>query len=356
MASAETKLISDMDKLLIALTVFGSGWIIYQLSVVLTPFYISALLAYLGDPLVKRLEKHKLSRTVAVSIVFAMFLLLASVTLFVLMPLLGKQLSEFLLRFPEYLAYLQQVLEPWLAMGGFSENLLEAASIRETLGSYWSELGSVASGIFGYVSRSGMLIFQWFINLLLVPVLTFYLLRDWALILDRIKAVIPPRYQLRVCGVLQECDTVLSSFMRGQLMVMLALAIIYSIGLALIGLELALLLGVIAGVVGFVPYLGLVVGIFLAGLAAFFQFQEWLPVLMVFVVFGLAQAIEAMILTPRFVGGRIGLHPVAVIFAVLAGGQLFGFVGVLLALPCAAVVMVLARRLYRRYTTSHIYN
>lgn len=356
MASAETKLISDKTKLLIALGIVIAGWFVYQLSAVLTPFFISALLAYLGDPLVKRLQQHKLSRTVAVSLVFAMFLLLASLSLFVLMPILGKQLSEFLLRLPQYLHHVQQLLEPWLFMVGVSEDLLDAGNIRQTLGNYWSELGSVASGIFGYVSRSGALIFQWLINLLLVPVVTFYLLRDWPVIVQRSRAIIPPRYQGRLFSVLQECDSVLSSFLRGQLLVMLALTIIYCIGLALIGLELALLLGVIAGVVSFVPYLGLVVGVLLAGLAALFQFQEWWPVLMVLVVFGIAQAIEAMVLTPRFVGGRIGLHPVAVIFAVLAGGQLFGFVGVLLALPCAAVVMVLARRLYRRYTGSQIYS
>src|SRR5690606_15405655 len=153
-----------------------------------------------------------------------------------------------------------------------------------------------------------------------------------------------------------ECDDMLAGFLRGQLMVMLALAIIYSIGLTFIGLDLALLLGVIAGIVSFVPYLGLVVGITLAGLAAYLQFQEWLPVLMVVLVFSFAQAIEGMFLTPRFVGERIGLHPVAVIFAVMAGGTLFGFVGVLLALPVAAVVMVLLRHGHDRYLNSHLYS
>jgi len=133
------------------------------------------------------------------------------------------------------------------------------------------------------------------------------------------------------------------------------LASIYTVGLAMIGLELSLLIGVAAGIVSFVPYLGLIVGIGLAGLAAFLQFHEWLPVLMVVLVFGVAQVVEAVVLTPRFVGERIGLHPVAVIFAVLAGGQLFGFTGVLLALPVAAVIMVLLRHTHQRYLDSQLY-
>jgi predicted PurR-regulated permease PerM len=153
-----------------------------------------------------------------------------------------------------------------------------------------------------------------------------------------------------------ECDEMLAGFIRGQLMVMLALSIIYTVGLTIIGLELALLLGVIAGLVSFVPYLGLIVGIAMAGLAAFFQFGEWLPVFYVVIVFTVAQSIEGMLLTPHFVGERIGLHPVAVIFAVLAGGKLFGFTGVLLALPVAAVVMVLLRHAHQRYVSSHLYS
>ena len=144
--------------------------------------------------------------------------------------------------------------------------------------------------------------------------------------------------------------------MRGQLMVLFSLSVLYTWCLTLIGLVLAVLLGVIAGLVSFVPYLGLIVGILLAGLAAFFQFGEWLPVLQVAIVFAVAQAIEGMVLTPRFVGERIGLHPVAVIFAVLAGGQLFGFTGVLLALPAAAVAMVLLRYAHQRYIDSHLYS
>jgi predicted PurR-regulated permease PerM len=187
-------------------------------------------------------------------------------------------------------------------------------------------------------------------------VLTFYLLRDWDVLVARFRELLPRRISGKFIEMSLECDDMLAGFIRGQLMVMLALAIIYTVGLSLIGLELALLLGVIAGLVSFVPYLGLIVGIALAGLAAFFQFGEWLPVFYVVIVFTVAQSIEGMLLTPHFVGERIGLHPVAVIFAVLAGGKLFGFTGVLLALPVAAVVMVLLRHAHQRYVSSHLYS
>jgi len=199
-------------------------------------------------------------------------------------------------------------------------------------------------------------VLQWLANLILVPVVTFYLLRDWDVIVARFRELLPRRHAAKFIELTLECDDMLAAFIRGQLMVMFALSTIYTIGLALIGLELSLLVGVVAGVVSFVPYLGLIVGIGLAGLAAFFQFHEWLPLVMVVLVFGVAQVLEGVVLTPRFVGERIGLHPVAVIFSVLAGGQLFGFTGVLLALPAAAVIMVLLRHAHRRYLSSQIYS
>jgi len=214
----------------------------------------------------------------------------------------------------------------------------------------------MAGDVFGYMTRSGLVILQWLTNLILIPVLTFYLLRDWDDLVARFRELLPRKHADKIIKISGECDDMLAGFLRGQLMVMLALSIMYCIGLTFIGLDLALLIGVIAGIVSFVPYLGLFIGILLAGLAAYLQFQEWLPILWVVLIFGFAQTVEGMFLTPRFVGERIGLHPVAVIFAVMAGGTLFGFVGVLLALPVAAVVMVLLRHAHHRYLNSHLYS
>jgi predicted PurR-regulated permease PerM len=355
MEANQRQVMSDTNKLILLIGVVVGGWLVYQLSAVLMPFFIAALLAYLGDPLVDKLETWKLSRTASVSVVFAVLFLGLSIMLLIMLPLLSAQIAKLFNNLPEYLTTAQQTIEPWLTLAGLPTDVLNLQTLKQALNDYWSEVGQVAGGIFDTMTRSGIVLLQWVGNLVLIPVLTFYLLRDWDLLVARFRELLPRRYSDKFIEMSLECDDMLAGFIRGQLMVMLALATIYTIGLSIIGLELALLLGVIAGIVSFVPYLGLIVGIGLSGLAAFFQFGEWLPVLYVAIVFSVAQMIEGMVLTPRFVGERIGLHPVAVIFAVLAGGQLFGFTGVLLALPVAAVVMVLLRHAHRRYVSSHLY-
>ena len=193
------------------------------------------------------------------------------------------------------------------------------------------------------------------LNLALIPVLTFYLLRDWDNLVAYIADMIPRPVAPTVNGLAKESDQVLGAFLKGQFVVMLCLGIIYSAGLLLIGLKFSLLFGMIAGLVSFVPYLGFILGVVFAGVAAVFQFQDFLHPFLVLVVFAVGQGVEGTLLTPFFVGGQIGLHPVAVIFAVLVGGYLFGFFGILLALPVAAISMVLLRRAYREYRTSSLY-
>jgi predicted PurR-regulated permease PerM len=356
MAVEPKQTIFDSNKLFLLTFVVVAGWLFHLLSPVLMPFFVAALFAYLGDPLVDMLEEKKLSRTLAVSLVFAVLVLVGLVLLLVLVPMLTSQMASLVKKLPEYLSFIQQNAEPWLVSLGLPASLSDTSAIKQSISQYWGEVGQVASGLFNYLVNSGTALLQLFANLVLIPVVTFYLLRDWDILVARFRELIPRRYSKRVIALSLECDEMLAAFLRGQVMVMAALSAIYATGLALIGLELALLLGVIAGIVSFVPYLGLIVGIGLAGLAAFFQFQDWLPIVMVAGVFGVAQMIEGMVLTPRFVGERIGLHPVAVIFAVLAGGQLFGFAGVLLALPVAAVIMVVLRHAHQRYIGSQLYS
>jgi predicted PurR-regulated permease PerM len=195
----------------------------------------------------------------------------------------------------------------------------------------------------------------WVANLVLVPVVTFYLLRDWDVLMDKIRRLLPRTSEQTIVKLAKESDDVLGQFLRGQLTVMVVLGFIYTVGLWIVGLDLALLVGTIAGLVSFVPYLGFIVGIVFAGVAAIMQFGDITYLLFVLIVFGIGQAFEGMLLTPLLVGDKIGLHPVAVIFAVMAGGQLFGFVGVLLALPVAAIVVVLLRHMHELYKTSEIY-
>ena len=356
MAAYEKVVISYSNKLFVVAVSVIIGWLFYTLSPVLIPFFISAILAYIADPLADKLESWNLSRMVAVSIVFSLLVLSILLILLVLLPLLGSQFGSLLQNLPEYAELLHNAIQPWLISTILPTDLPDINTIKKVLTSYWKQVSQVVGGIVSYMTRSGSVILQWIANLIIIPVVTFYLLRDWDLLVTHFRVLLPKRYAKRIINLSLECDEMLSAFMRGQLIVMMALTIIYTIGLAMMGLELALLLGLMAGILSFVPYLGLIVGIGSAGIAAFLQFHGWMPVLTVALVFGFAQIIEGMVLTPRFVGGRIGLHPVSIIFAVLAGGQLCGFIGVLLALPAASVIMVLLRHAHQYYIDSSLYS
>jgi predicted PurR-regulated permease PerM len=352
---------TDAQKWLVLVGAVLTGWLLYLLAPVLTPFLIAGLLAYLGDPVVDRLEKIRLknyspSRTFAVIIVFGIMVVLGLVLLLILIPLIENQLAAFVRVFPEFITWLQDTLLPRLAQTfDFDPAIINLEFVKQTVMGNWQDIGSVAGKIFMKITQSGQAIFLWLAYLLLIPVVTFYLLRDWDDLLKAFHALLPRRHAPLIKKLATECDNVLSEFLRGQLMVMLSLGIIYTTGLWIAGLEFALLIGMLAGVVSFVPYLGFVVGIVVAGIAALVQFNDVIHIVYVILVFGIGQALEGMVLSPWLVGDRIGLHPVAVIFAVMAGGQLFGFFGVLLALPVAAVIVVLLRYLHSRYLESSLY-
>jgi len=347
---------NEAGKFLILSLVVLTGILLYLLAPVLTPFLAAAILAYLADPLVDRLEALRLPRTLAVSIVFISLTVLAVVALLILLPLLQRQFLLVAHKLPAWIDALRSGLLPWLqANFGIGPELLDLETLKSSLQQHWRDAGTVAARLLASLSRSGLAITAWLVNLLLIGVVTFYLLRDWDRLVAAVRGLLPRRWEPLVVQLARESDEVLGAFLRGQLLVMLALAMFYSAGLMWIGLELGLLIGLLAGLVSFVPYLGFIIGIAAAGLAALLQFQELLPLAYVALVFGLGQLLEGTVLTPWLVGDRIGLHPVAVIFAVLAGGQLFGFLGVLLALPVAAVIAVLLRYLHARYQASDLY-
>lgn len=329
--------------------------LLWLLSPILLPFVVGAALAYLGDPLVDRLERLRLSRTAGVVIVFAAVTAGALLVAAGILPLLQQQVQVFMQRLPVYLQWLQESALPALGIELPEAGRLDAERWRELIRDNWDVAGGVLRDALVQASRSGGALITLFVNVLMIPVVTFYLLRDWDRLIAWIDAVIPRDAVGKVREIARETDEVLSAFVRGQLMVMLSLAAIYTFGLWLAGLELALLIGVGAGLVSFVPYLGFFVGITAATVAMLFQEQSWLPLLWVLLVFGIGQILETAVLTPWLVGDRIGLHPVGVIFALLAGGQLFGFVGVLLALPAAAAIAVLLRHAKRRWMHSPLY-
>ena len=346
---------TDSQKWLIIVTVFLSGWAVYLLLPVVTPFIVSAVLAYLFDPLVDILEQ-KISRTASVLIIFALISILILGLMLVLIPLLQSEIITLVQRIPDLVIWLEQTLLPRISsLMDININALDMAVIRDSLQENWRNIGNLASFLFVRITSSGQTLITWLAYVLLIPVVTFYLLRDWDNIMNNLKFLLPGKYKKTTIWLVQECDTVLSEFLRGQLLVMLSLSVIYTAGLWLAGIEYSLLIGLLAGLISFVPYLGSIVGIVVAAIVAFFQYHDVIHLIFVALVFGAGQSIEGMLLSPWLVGERIGLHPVAVIFAVMAGGQLFGFTGILIALPVAAVLLVLLRFAFEQYKTSGLY-
>jgi predicted PurR-regulated permease PerM len=334
----------------------GIGILLYLLGPVLTPFAVAALLAYLGDPLVDRLQKRGLSRSASVSIVFAAMTLVLLLLPLILIPLLNTQITTLVEKLPQYIDWIRERLMPLLVERlGVDPGLLGTDQIVEMLKSHWQQAGGIAATVLKSVSQSGLAILGGIMSLLLVPVVTFYFLRDWDVMILRVRELLPRKLESQVVDIARQSDDVLGAFLRGQLAVMLALGLIYSIGLWLAGLKLAFLIGMSAGLLSFVPYLGGILGVGAAVIAALVEHRDIIHVVYVLIVFGVGQTLEGFVLTPWLVGDRIGMHPVAVIFAILAGGQLFGFIGVLLALPVAAVLMVILRHVHESYVQSGLY-
>jgi predicted PurR-regulated permease PerM len=332
--------------------------LLYLLAPVLTPFVVAALLAYIGDPLADRLETWRLNRTLAVVVVFIVLSAVAVLLLAVLVPMVQTQFGLLVAKLPAYTERLRELLLPVLNQitDQHGAQLLDWDALTRSLGTTLKGAGSTAGKLFTTLSKSGLVVAGWIANLVLIPVVAFYLLRDWDRLMACLRELLPRRLEPTITELARESDEVLGAFFRGQLLVMLGLGTIYTLGLWIVGLDLALLVGLIAGLVSFVPYLGFIIGILLAGILALIQFHDMAHLLGVVGVFAVGQAVEGMLLTPLLVGERIGLHPVAVIFAVLAGGTLFGFFGVLLALPVAAVIAVILRHMRRHYVSSELYD
>ncbi|HET6565113.1 MAG TPA: AI-2E family transporter, partial [Xanthomonadales bacterium] len=324
-------------------------WLVYRLAPVITPFAMAAALAYLGDPLVDRLQLVKVrnwtvGRTLAVSIVFLLMSLLVLGLLLIVIPMTLEQVRHLIDRTPVIVAWVAETAMPWIESKlGVTFPEVDAASLTAAVKTYWKELASASVNVLGSVSAGGQALVNWLMNFVLVPVVTFYLMRDWDKLVAGVHRLLPTAIKPTVSDLVGEIDEVLGAFIRGQFMVMLALGVIYTCGLWAIGLNLAFVIGMLAGLLSIVPYLGTLVGVVAALIAATFQFQDLIHPLLALAVFGAGQTLEGMVLTPKLVGDKVGLHPVAVIFAVLAGGQLFGFLGILLALPVASALNVLLR-------------
>ncbi len=332
-----------------------TAWLLYLLGPILTPFVAAAILAYICDPWVGRLCKWKLPRALATLLVMLALLSVFTLLILIMLPLLAKEANNLMTRLPELLDVARLKLLPYVQQHFGITLQWDNATLKNLLLSHWQSAGGAAAKVLPWLGGGGAALLGMVMNVVLIPLVLFYLLRDWPLLLARIAQAIPRRQNAKVQEIAGEVDSVLAEFLRGQMAVMLLMSTFYTLGLWLVGLEFALPIGVVAGMLVFVPYLGMIAGLALATLAALTQFDQFSGVLLVWAVFVTGQLLEGFLVTPWLVGKRIGLHPLAVIFVLLAFGQLFGFFGVLLALPVSAALLVGLRHAERWYLSSALY-
>lgn len=339
-----------------------AGVFVWLLAPVLTPFLVAAVLAYALNPLVNRVDgwfRGKMPRWLAVTLVMIVFMLVVTGVVMLIVPVVIKELPVLQSQLPLLLDRGSHWLQELFDRFGVPLKV-NVSSLKDLLRDYFSSNeGAASSGISSVLSSlkiGGSVAMAVLGNLMLIPMVLFYLLVDWDKLLLNLYRLVPRRMRDAVQSFTTEADEVLGQYLRGQLIVMLILAVYYSVALSLFGFDLALPIGIFTGLAVFVPYLGYGVGLVLTTLFGILQLGLVKALIMVGVVFGIAQVIESFYLTPRLVGERIGLHPLMVIFALLAFGQLFGFVGILLALPISAVLLVAVRRLRANYLQSDLYN
>ena len=329
--------------------ILGVCVVLYFSRRVVAPFFIAFALAYFLDPLVDRLVTFKISRTLSVLVLMLAFFFLALGSVILLVPILSMQAESLAKSIPTYVGTFQEWLRPVLDL----ISGLDSARIEEFLNEGLSRFGELPMKALQF---SGKVIWGSISNLFNIPVVMFYLLRDFDSINEKLFRLIPLRFQAKTKDIVLEIDQVLSRFVRGQLVVAGLMGVLYSAGLFLCDTPMSLSLGMMAGLVNLVPYLGLILGLVPSAIMTYIHTQEWLPVLGVAGVFAFVQAIEGFVITPRVVGENIGLHPVAVIFAVLLGGELFGITGMILGVPVVAVLNVLLSRGVVQYKASSLYH
>lgn len=327
---------------------------------VLTPFIAAAILAYALNPGVdwldsRRIGKFSLPRSVAVLLVILLLFAALLALILIVIPVLQTELPLLSEKIPRFLAQINDILSPRLKAIGIQVRL-DGTGLKKLLSQQMAASGDqIWAGVLSSVKQGSSAVLGWAANLLLIPIVLFYLLLDWHVFLENLLKLIPRAWADRSRQLANEVDSLLAQYLRGQLLVMLVLAAYYSIALMIAGFDVALPVGIITGLLVFIPYLGFGLGLILALIAAILQFDGFSGLALVGLIYGVGQILESFFLTPRLVGERIGLHPLAVIFALMAFGQLFGFVGILLALPASAILSVAAKHVRAHYLDSSFY-
>ena len=329
--------------------------LLVPLGPVLTPFVAAAIIGYMLNPGVDWLSARGVPRALSVLVALVSLVLAITAVVLVLLPVLGAQIPVLQERLPALLDAFDRAIRPLLKPFGLTAHL-DSAGLKTMLAQKLSSAEGLGANMLTWVRVGGSAVLGWAATIFLVPIVLFYLLLDWYRIFARLAEFVPRRWIALVIDMTQEADSLLAQYLRGQLLVMVLLATYYSTALAIAGFEVALPVGMLTGLLVFIPYIGFGLGLTLALISAILFFDSWYGLIAVAVVYGIGQFIESFYLTPRLVGERIGLHPLTVIFALLSFGQLFGFVGILLALPASAILSVVLGRVRQHYLTSRFYN
>jgi predicted PurR-regulated permease PerM len=330
--------------------------LLHQLGPVLTPFLVGAILAYLGTPIVDAMERRGVHRAIGTTLTIVAFGIAIAGLLLVLIPLVQAEVALASKRLPDLFAQAGARLVPWVERTFGVTLALDLATVKAVIADNLESVRDVGLRVLSGVKSGGLLLLAILINLALIPVVMWYLLRDWNVIVRRIDDLLPRPFEHKIREIAREIDSVLAEFLRGQLSVMLVLAVYYAIALWAVGLQHAFAIGILTGLLVFIPYVGYGLGLTLGLAAALLQWTGWPFFLAVLGVYLVGQLLENYVLIPWLVGDRIGLHPLAVIFALLAFGQLFGFAGVLLALPVSAALLVGLRQIKAVYMASPLYD
>jgi predicted PurR-regulated permease PerM len=329
--------------------------IFWLIGPIMTPFILGAVIAYMGHPLVTALEKHGWPRALGAVLVILLGIAAMVGLIFIVFPLVQSEVSQIAARIPQLLQRAQDDWLPALKSRLGVEVNINIEQAKSWLTENLSDIGAIAAKLAKSAQIGGLAVLGFLGTALLTPLVTFYLLQDWPRLTHAIDDLVPRGLVGDVRTFLAEIDTVLAEFMRGQFLVMAALAVYYAAGLSLVGLKHGVAIGIVTGLLVFIPYIGFGVGLLLGTVSALTEFSSWPPILGVLAVYGIGQIIEGFYLTPRLVGERVGLHPLAVLFALMAFGQVFGFVGVLAAVPVSAIALVALRQLRAAYFASALY-
>ena len=329
--------------------------LLWLLTPVLTPFVAAAVIGYVLNPGVDWLAQRRIPRALGALVAIVGVGLLIAALLLVVLPILADELPLLRQRIPVLLAKIDMAIGPWLRQMGMGAKI-DFPALQKAVAARLASGDGTGGAVLTWLRIGGSALVGWMATLFLIPIVLFYLLLDWHGLRHRLAETVPRRWSALVGDMAAEADGLLAQYLRGQLLVMLLLAAYYSVALAIAGFDVALPVGMLTGLLVFIPYVGFGLGLLLAIIAAVLQFDGWQGLGAVAAVYGAGQFIESFYLTPRLVGERIGLHPLTVIFALLAFGQLFGFVGILLALPASAILSVVFGRLRRHYLNSSFYN